>query len=86
MSILNNDINKDPRYTSKSKINRKMLREMHIPDFITVRQVKKDFDECVGEIHKIGSPYDQGRQRHTKFVSKFELYNEIVKGRSSRKK
>lgn len=81
MCELNNDINKDPRYTSKSKINRSMLREMHIPDCISVKQAKEDFDLCEGETHKIGLPYTPGKQRHTKFVSKYELYRKIIKGR-----
>ena len=81
MSELNNEINKNSNYTSKSKINRKMLREMHIPDFISIEQAKKDFDACVGDIYKIGMPYDENKQRHTKFVSKYELYQKIIKGR-----
>ena len=86
MSKLNNDINKDPRFTSKSKINRKMLREMHIPDFISVKQAKEDFDLCEGYVYKIGLPYDEKRQRHTKFVSKFELYQILIKGWPRRNK
>lgn len=81
MCELNNGINKDPMYLSKSKINRRMLREMHIPDCITVKEAKENFDSCKGKYYKVGLPYAVNRQRHTKFVSKYELYNKIIKGR-----
>jgi len=81
MPAYNEDISRNPNYTTKSKINRKMLRQMKIPDFVSVKQAKEDFDSCHGEIHKVGMPYDKNKQRHTKFVSKFELYRKIIKGR-----
>lgn len=81
MCELNNGINKNSMYVSKSKINRRMLREMHIPDSISVKQAKRDFDDCEGRLVKVGISYDSSKQRHTKFVSKLELYNKIIKGR-----
>lgn len=86
MCEFDNNISKNSDYISKSKINRKVLREMHIPDCVTVKSAKKDFNSCEGKTCKVGSPYDKSRQRRTKFVSKYELYHEIIKGRSSRKK
>ena len=86
MTKLNNDILKNPRYITKSKISRRELNKMHIPKSITIQEAKGAFDNCFGELVKTGIPYNENFQRHTKVVSKFELYNEIVKGRSSNKR
>lgn len=79
--IKNNDLLKSNDYIIKSKINRRTLREMHIPDYVSVEQAKQDFDECDYRLVKTGVPFNTEKQRHTKLVSRYALYNKIIKGR-----
>ena len=81
MRKVNNDITKNPRYITKSKITRKVLNEMYIPKTVTISEAKKAFDDC--PIHNwevVGNPYNENYQRHVKFVSKQALYREIIYG------
>lgn len=86
MRQVNNEILKNPNYVTKSKITRAKLNSMCIPKFVSIAEAKDAFDSCFGEIIPTGNPYNENFQRHTKIVSTFELYNEIVKGKSSQKR
>ena len=70
----------NPKYISKSKINRNELNKMGIPKYISVQEVKDNFDCLEPHIEKVGNPYNEHQQRHTKFVSKHELSKYTIKG------
>jgi len=78
---VNNDISKNPRYITRSKISRAELNKMGIPRNVSVDEAQKAFDDCPHYSWEVlGNPYNENRQRHVKFVSKQALYREIIKG------
>lgn len=79
--ISNNNLLKNKNYITKSNINRKTLREMHIPDCVTIKEARESFDECEHKLIKTGIPFNEKKQRHTKLASRYELYRKIIKGR-----
>lgn len=87
MRETNNDILKNPRYLTKSKITRKELNKMGIPKSVSLKQAREDFDNCpVSSIELVGNPYNENQQRHVKVVSKQALYRQIIYGYSRKKK
>ena len=86
MKKLNNDILKNPRYITKSKITRAELNKMHVPKSISVKQAKEDFDNCQTHAWCVtGNPYNENQQKHVRVVSKQALYREIIKGCSRKR-
>ena len=81
MRQVNNEILKNPRYITKSKITRAELNKMGIPKSVTVKEAKQSFECCrIHSIEVIGNPYNEYQQKHIKFVPKQALYREIIKG------
>lgn len=75
-----NSVTNSKDYISKSKITRKELDKMSIPQYITVEEAKKCFDECQGRFVVTGNENNVYQQRHTKIVHRLALYKQIIKG------
>lgn len=73
MTDVNNDYSNNPRFISKSKINRKMLNKWKVPKEIKVDEVKNAFDYCNKKLVKTGVSFDTRYQRHTNYVGVREL-------------
>jgi len=73
MAEFNNDYSNNPKYTSKSKINRYMLDKWKVPKEIKVSEVKNAFDYCNKKLVKTGVSFDTRHQRHTNYVGVHEL-------------
>lgn len=81
MEKLNNEILKDSRYITKSKITRDTLKRMGIPNTVSIKEAKEAFDDCPkASWELVGSPYDKTKQKHVRVVSKHALYKSIIRG------
>ena len=78
------DLSKNSNYITKSKISRSELDKMGFPKYISVSEVRDNFDMLNGVGQKTGNPYNYKQQRYTKFVHKKELYDLTIKGRTRR--
>jgi len=74
------DYSKDPNYICKSKINSKIRNELGIPDYVSINELKENFDMCDYKTQKTGNSLNKNQQRHTKFVYKKELRDMTIKG------
>lgn len=79
MYKIDNSITTDPNYVCSSKINSQTRKMLHVPNTVTLSEIKNAFDECQGQVYLVGSPGYASTQRHTKYVSLYELYNKLIK-------
>jgi len=79
-------LSENKNYITRSKITRAELTKMHIPSFISVNEVKENFDKLEYKLEKAGNPYNYQQQRYTKYVNKKELYDLTIKGRTRQHK
>lgn len=77
--LTDEDIKNSPDYITKSQITRTECNKMGIPKYIPVSEVKETFDEIVPRVVVTGSRFDKNKQRHTRYVNKFELYRKMFK-------
>lgn len=71
------------KYVCRGEINRSLLREIHVPDGVTIEMALNAFDEIKDKhfiLVKVGSKTDPKKRRTTKFVHRFALYHAIIKG------
>ena len=72
-------------YICKSEINRHTLKQMGLPNLVSVDEVVRAFSDLIkfGDyiILKTGNPLNSSQQRHTYYVSKYSLYQYVIKGR-----
>ncbi len=80
MSVWKTDeyIKNSPDYITRSKITRTECNKMGIPSHVPVDEVKAAFDDIVPRVVVTGSPYNKNQQRHTCFVSKYQLYRKVI--------
>lgn len=67
------------KYICRSEITRANMCKMGIPDFIPLDTIKQAFDEIDGDLYLTGNLNIAGRNRHTKYVLKYELYQKVIK-------
>ncbi len=67
------------RYICRSEITRPNMRKMGIPDFIPLETIRQAFDEIEGCMYLTGNLNIAGKNRHTKYVCKLELYKKVIK-------
>ena len=69
------------RFVCKSEINRKLLEELWLDNIVTVSEVKEVFESIRDRekyvIVKTGSSKNPARQKHTKYVKKSVLRDEV---------
>lgn len=67
------------KFICRSEITRPNMRKMSIPDFISLETIKQAFDEIEGNMYLTGNLNIAGKNRHTKYVRKLELYKKVIK-------
>ena len=70
------------KYVCRSEITRNLLTKMNISEKVSIAEAKQAFDEIKNDfvVVSTGSSSDRMKRRHTKFVSKYVLYDQIIKG------
>lgn len=76
------DFTEKRRYICKSEINRYSMREMGLPDAMSVEYCKNEFDKFRDDRYvKIvitGNSLCSWKQRHTKYINKFAFYKFLM--------